>query len=58
MFNNVAIIASNLAIAHFWGLQAVGYLVASTLLGMGFHPVAAHFIAEHYIFVEGINLST
>ena len=29
------------------------YLVVSSLIGMGFHPIAMHVIAEHYEFVEG-----
>ena len=41
--------------AVFWscGWQGLAYLVASTLLGMGLHPMAGHFIAEHYTFVRG-----
>ena len=29
------------------------YLIISTLLTMGLHPMAGHFIAEHYMFVKG-----
>ncbi len=47
---NVTIICSDLLIAYAWGPSAVFYLAISTLLGMGFHPVAGHFIAEHYVF--------
>lgn len=42
-------------IYHFWGGKALTYLFAGTLLGMGIHPVAGHFIAEHYVFVPGIE---
>jgi sphingolipid delta-4 desaturase len=30
------------------GVGAIGYLLAATLFGLGFHPCAGHFIAEHY----------
>lgn len=32
-----------------FGGKALAYLLLSTLLGSGFHPLAAHFVAEHYI---------
>lgn len=51
--NVAVIVASDLLVAYFFGPRAVLYLVLSTLLGMGFHPVAGHFIAEHYVFEEG-----
>lgn len=51
--NVAVIVASDLLVAYFFGPRAVFYLVLSTLLGMGFHPVAGHFIAEHYVFEEG-----
>jgi sphingolipid delta-4 desaturase len=38
--------------AH-WGPKAVAYCVAGTLLGMGLHPTAFHFISEHCVFEEG-----
>lgn len=53
MVNNIFIISTDILVAYFCGPRGLLYLVASTLLGMGFHPVAGHFIAEHYVFVEG-----
>ena len=53
--NTVIIIASNFIVLHTCGARGVLYLVLSTLLGMGFHPVAGHFVAEHYVFVEGVE---
>jgi len=35
------------------GGKAVAYLAMSGFLGGGLHPIAAHFIAEHYVFVKG-----
>jgi len=36
-----------------YGVWSLAYLIMSTLLGMGLHPVAGHFIAEHYQFILG-----
>jgi len=41
------------AVYHFWGLKALLYLVLSTLLGMGLHVMAGHFVAEHAAMVRG-----
>ena len=40
-------------VLHFMGPSSLGYLFLSTLFGTGLHPVAGHFIAEHYIFTQG-----
>lgn len=48
--NTIIIIFTDILIMYFFGWRAVLYLVLSTLLGMGFHPVAGHFISEHYVF--------
>ena len=50
LINTFTIVISDLIVVHFCGLRGLGFLVASTLLGMGFHPVAGHFISEHYVF--------
>ncbi|PVU91666.1 hypothetical protein BB559_004044 [Furculomyces boomerangus] len=40
-------------IIRFMGPRAVLYLLLSVLFGYGPHPGAAHFIQEHYTFVDG-----
>jgi len=40
-------------IYYLWGIKPVIYLVAGSLMAMGFHPVAGHFISEHYMFQKG-----
>jgi len=40
-------------LVYFSGWKALVYLVLSTFLGGGMHPVAGHFIAEHYVFMKG-----
>ena len=51
--NMVVTLSFNLAFAYFYGIQAPLFNILSTLLGMGLHPVAGHFISEHYTFKEG-----
>jgi sphingolipid delta-4 desaturase len=50
VLNFIAVMAFNAAFAYAFGVRALLFNVASTLLGMGLHPVAGHFIAEHYTF--------
>eukprot|EP01125_Pyxidicula_operculata_P023145 TRINITY_DN9848_c0_g1_i1.p1 TRINITY_DN9848_c0_g1~~TRINITY_DN9848_c0_g1_i1.p1 ORF type:complete len:319 (+),score=43.95 TRINITY_DN9848_c0_g1_i1:45-1001(+) len=42
-------ISFDFLILHYFGGKALSYLFLSTLLGSGLHPLAAHFIAEHYV---------
>ncbi len=48
--NGVAIVGINFALWHFIGPTALLYLGASMFFAHGLHPVAAHFIHEHYLF--------
>lgn len=51
--NLVVQLAFNAVVVHYMGWKALAYLIAGTLLGLGLHPVAGHFIAEHYEFTKG-----
>jgi len=53
--NLVVQMAVNVAVIHFWGVRSFIYMLAGTFLGMGLHPAAGHFIAEHYEFVPGFE---
>lgn len=50
LINAVIVLGVQAAVYFGWGPSAVAYLFLSTLLGTGLHPVAGHFIAEHYVF--------
>jgi len=52
MINTAVIVATDILIAYLFGIRGLLYLVASTCLGMGLHPVAGHFVAEHFVFEE------
>jgi len=46
--NWVTQMSFNIAVVYFWGWKSFIYLIAGTLLGLGLHPTAGHFVAEHY----------
>lgn len=48
-------IAFDSCIVYLFGVKALGYLILGTILGLGLHPIAGHFIAEHYVFVKEIE---
>jgi sphingolipid delta-4 desaturase len=39
----------------FSGGKMLFYLLGGSLMAMGLHPVAGHFISEHYMFKEGFE---
>mmetsp|Transcript_72791 Transcript_72791/g.147759 ORF Transcript_72791/g.147759 Transcript_72791/m.147759 type:complete len:327 (-) Transcript_72791:105-1085(-) len=49
--NVATTLAFDAAFAYRFGVKALLFNVLGTLLGMGIHPVAGHFISEHYTFV-------
>ncbi|MES1919021.1 Sphingolipid delta(4)-desaturase DES1 [Bonamia ostreae] len=51
IFNIAVVFAFNYFLVHFFGFKSLIFLVYSTLMGMGLHPVAGNLIAEHYEFV-------
>lgn len=53
VLNLVLQLAANVLIAEHVGAVGVAYLAASTVIGHSWHPVAAHFIHEHYTFSPG-----
>jgi sphingolipid delta-4 desaturase len=40
----------NVALYFAWGPRALAYLPISSLIVMGLHPIAGHYISEHYVF--------
>lgn len=52
--NAAIVLTCDFLVYYFWGWSSLAYLLASSWLGMGLHPVAGHFIAEHYVFPRDI----
>ncbi|MCV9385242.1 fatty acid desaturase [Reichenbachiella ulvae] len=55
-WHKINIVFQIAAIALYWyvvGTGAILYLLLSIFLAGSLHPLAGHFIAEHYVFVEG-----
>ncbi|CAG7731297.1 unnamed protein product [Allacma fusca] len=51
---NIAIqLSFNALVVYFLGWKPLLYLLLGSLLAMGLHPVAGHFISEHYMFRKG-----
>jgi sphingolipid delta-4 desaturase len=44
-------------VAHTWGARALTYLVLSSFFAGSLHPLAGHFIAEHYLW-DGLPQET
>jgi sphingolipid delta-4 desaturase len=51
--NIAVIVVADVLIGYYLGTGAVLYLLLSTFFGYSLHPVAGHFIHEHFIFKEG-----
>lgn len=50
-FTNLTIqVALDASMVYFYGWRSFAYLIASTFVGGGLHPMAGHFISEHYVF--------
>lgn len=45
----------NILVISLIGWKAMIYLVLGSILAMGLHPVAGHFISEHYMFAKGFE---
>ncbi|XP_033158443.1 sphingolipid delta(4)-desaturase DES1-like [Drosophila mauritiana] len=45
----------NVLIVYFLGWKPLAYLLIGSILAMGLHPVAGHFISEHYMFAKGFE---
>jgi sphingolipid delta-4 desaturase len=51
--NFVVQFSFNALVIYFWGWKAFLYLPIGSLIVMGLHPVAGHYISEHYVFKPG-----
>ena len=53
ILNVLVQVAFDILIVCVFGFKSLFYLIIGTFLSMGLHPMAAHFIAEHYVFDRG-----
>uniref|UniRef100_A0A8C8R7W0 sphingolipid 4-desaturase n=1 Tax=Pelusios castaneus TaxID=367368 RepID=A0A8C8R7W0_9SAUR len=48
-------LAYDLLIYLMWGPKPIFYMIVGSILAMGLHPLAGHFIAEHYMYLKGYD---
>lgn len=53
IINGIIQILFDVVIFYFMSAKSLIYLMSGTFLSMGLHPVAGHFISEHYMFKKG-----
>jgi len=53
--NLIVQLAFDFWIYQSFGFKALAYLLIGTYLALGIHPISGHFIAEHYMFVKGVD---
>lgn len=53
IINTIVEAIFDLIMFQLFGIKVIVYMVAGTLLSMGLHPLAGHFISEHYLFTAG-----
>jgi len=53
IINTAIQLTFNCIVYYYFGGKALFYLIGGSLLAMGAHPVAGHFISEHYMFRKG-----
>jgi len=55
IINVIIQLSFNFLVYYYFGVKAIVYLFGGSLLAMGLHPVAGHFISEHYMFHKGFE---
>lgn len=55
IFNIIVQMAFNATVAQCFGWKMVVYLGGGFLMVAGLHPIAGHFISEHYMFAKGFE---
>eukprot|EP00058_Branchiostoma_floridae_P003051 XP_002588539.1 hypothetical protein BRAFLDRAFT_79493 [Branchiostoma floridae] len=53
IINTTVQITFDVAIWYFFGVNSLAYLIVGSLLASGVHPMAGHFISDHYMFKKG-----
>ncbi|XP_055589517.1 sphingolipid delta(4)-desaturase DES1-like [Uranotaenia lowii] len=55
VINTIVQLVFNALVVQFFGWRMLAYLMLGSFLAMGVHPVAGHFIAEHYMYAKGFE---